>query len=441
MLGVDGLKVVMDAMRAHENDSHVQQSGFRVLTCLTTDSQERKSVADQLGCMEWTHRVMGVHQSHGDLLCLASRFVTCMIKRAHHGGEERWVKVAELGTIKVLTEALREHKSDLTVCRGICKALACFSKLQSARHKYLLLTQGACDAVLEVMDTHNQDALIVTCGTSCCEVSLLTCMRPCPQDVLDFTMRARPIIFDIMSKNISSAPMSVACAKLLKGLSITYDPESFRREVNLLMDCLKTHTVTVSAVIICQLCSELACSMAGSRIQKDAYREAGLMEMLLALTERVKDKPCMVWGIRSVFTEMTRKHEENQAYLTRIMSPKQTKLLYKSGFDLQSVVFDEVASADDEFLQEVGWNREAGIQWLADDMQKDAIAQKFHVRAQEKQAEACTACGKTAGELGLERLLRCGACTLRPWYCSAECQRACWGAHKAECKANRVQKS
>jgi hypothetical protein len=40
-----------------------------------------------------------------------------------------------------------------------------------------------------------------------------------------------------------------------------------------------------------------------------------------------------------------------------------------------------------------------------------------------KQKEACTVCGKTAEETGKE-LLRCSACTIKPTYCGAECQRA-----------------
>jgi hypothetical protein len=49
----------------------------------------------------------------------------------------------------------------------------------------------------------------------------------------------------------------------------------------------------------------------------------------------------------------------------------------------------------------------------------------------------CVACGKSAAELGVKKLMRCSACTIAPCYCSAVCQRECWSAHKAECKANR----
>jgi hypothetical protein len=54
-----------------------------------------------------------------------------------------------------------------------------------------------------------------------------------------------------------------------------------------------------------------------------------------------------------------------------------------------------------------------------------------------KVMEMCVACGKTAAEARVKKLLRCSACTLAPRYCSVECNHACWAAHKAECKANK----
>jgi hypothetical protein len=59
-------------------------------------------------------------------------------------------------------------------------------------------------------------------------------------------------------------------------------------------------------------------------------------------------------------------------------------------------------------------------------------------RAGNQQA-TCVACSKTAAMLGVEKLLKCSACTLAPSYCSVECQRACWKEHKSECKANTKQ--
>ncbi len=52
----------------------------------------------------------------------------------------------------------------------------------------------------------------------------------------------------------------------------------------------------------------------------------------------------------------------------------------------------------------------------------------------------CTGCGKTAAEAGLKRLLACSACTIAPEYCGLECQLACWGTHRAECRENKQKR-
>jgi hypothetical protein len=59
------------------------------------------------------------------------------------------------------------------------------------------------------------------------------------------------------------------------------------------------------------------------------------------------------------------------------------------------------------------------------------------LKVEKKPIDACVVCGKTAGSPGVKKLLKCSACTIEPLYCSAECQKASWGAHKAECKSNR----
>jgi hypothetical protein len=54
--------------------------------------------------------------------------------------------------------------------------------------------------------------------------------------------------------------------------------------------------------------------------------------------------------------------------------------------------------------------------------------------------EVCATCSKTAADVGMKRLFKCSGCTVAPRYCTAECQKANWAAHKAECKVNRKNK-
>jgi hypothetical protein len=67
----------------------------------------------------------------------------------------------------------------------------------------------------------------------------------------------------------------------------------------------------------------------------------------------------------------------------------------------------------------------------------ESKARMHMVKVRTKTGATCVACGKSAADVGPSRLLKCSACTIAPLYCSAECQQACWKAHKAECKANR----
>ena len=54
------------------------------------------------------------------------------------------------------------------------------------------------------------------------------------------------------------------------------------------------------------------------------------------------------------------------------------------------------------------------------------------------EGKACVACGKTCADLGGgKKLVKCSACTIEPYYCSVECQKLCWYAHKTECKENK----
>jgi hypothetical protein len=72
---------------------------------------------------------------------------------------------------------------------------------------------------------------------------------------------------------------------------------------------------------------------------------------------------------------------------------------------------------------------------VCDDASKSSEASDR--RSARHAAEVCDACGKTPSDMDGKPLLRCSACTVAPRYCSAACQQARWGAHKAECKANR----
>jgi hypothetical protein len=48
-----------------------------------------------------------------------------------------------------------------------------------------------------------------------------------------------------------------------------------------------------------------------------------------------------------------------------------------------------------------------------------------HTSSSSRVTDSCAACGKTAAEVGIKKLLKCSACMIEPLYCSGECQRVC----------------
>jgi hypothetical protein len=442
ILGVAGIKAVMDGMRAHEDDFKVQLAGVLVLRCLVNDSPERQRFADKLGCIEFVHRAMRVYTAQAAFQRYACHFISDMIDL--HGNDERRVKIAELGIITTLAAALRAHASNQELSECACTALARLSRVESPRHKYLMLTERACDAILSALQRHKNDKGLLLSG---CQAITLTLkpyrfIPPTSVDeyceIVQFTRKAEPIILEILSNNITIPHFAAVCSDIfscINNLEGAHDPELDRRVgISLFVRGLHTHTDSEVLFAFCRGWSESVLKY------PEACREEGVMEALLAMVEKIKHDHSAVLCIRGALRALTDRHAENRAHLNKIMTKKQVKILQQSESAHPTIVanMQEIAQSYPQYFSASYMeDTKADLQALTE---KDTVAQKLFDREKEKKAESCTACGKTAGELGLERMLRCSACTLRPWYCSAECQRACWGAHKAECKANRVQK-
>jgi hypothetical protein len=207
--------------------------------------------------------------------------------------------------------------------------------------------------------------------------------------------------------------------------------------IRVFVRCLRTLTDQDELLAAC--CS-LGKSMAVG-VNQDACRKEGAIDVLLALSERAKNDPQLLFYIRCLLNDISKKHEENTRYIRSVMTAKQAKIparaevpdttdLKPTSNDTKTLGDRQITQQDVEFWQK--YMRKRG-----QFMQTDVAAQKLEERDQEKMSEACIACGQTAEQLGLSRMLRCSACTVSPLYCSAECQKASWSAHKAECRANK----
>ncbi len=100
----------------------------------------------------------------------------------------------------------------------------------------------------------------------------------------------------------------------------------------------------------------------------------------------------------------------------------------KSGKPLQ------LTNEKDTF-SDAGNKKDASLDVILDKLKKSSGAGSNQL-LQDAKSSVCAVCGKSASEAGLQNLLHCSACTVKPKYCSASCQKVAWKSHKAICKAN-----
>jgi hypothetical protein len=160
----------------------------------------------------------------------------------------------------------------------------------------------------------------------------------------------------------------------------------------------------------------------GNRRGQDICGREGGIEVLVRLVAKHKEKnEHLTTGICLLLDSLSLNHEENTQKIVKLRGIKHIHRVSKNEH------LEHDSDVGPIMLRVFAGFRSRNL----------GLFEAVEERDRQKLAEACVACGKTAGGLGLSRLLRCSACTVAPLYCSSECQKACWKAHKAECKANR----
>ncbi len=297
---------------------------------------------------------------------------------------------------------------------------------------------------VSAIETHKHCVQTVTSGCEALSVSMAFCLdTSIKTQALGVSVQAAPVVLDMMVMHMTCLKAVISLTKALVSCALVAPSHAFEQQIikrdaiSLLVRCLKLHsddekflTVICKALIIIHY--------DGAR---DRCRETGAIEALLGAAVRFKHSSDNLGHIRYTLMMLTQAHAQNTAYLARVMTPKQAKIL--GTCDTQIDTVEKLQHSRMPGNVQCWTSKELeGIQALAVDnerrIQQDVVAQKLSEREREKLAEACSLCGKTAQELGLVRLLRCSACTIAPLYCSAECQRGAWKMHKSECKASRI---
>jgi hypothetical protein len=156
-------------------------------------------------------------------------------------------------------------------------------------------------------------------------------------------------------------------------------------------------------------------------LNQDLGRKEGVAEALLSVMSLHKHDQCVQ---NSVCAALDAWCAGQRRYCEQLQQLGAVKHIHKAQRRLDG-------NADTAPLQQLLGRLSVGSSTAQEELDVLQESQK------QKECQACVVCGKTAGELGVERLSKCSACTIAPRYCSAACQKSGWKSHKAECKANK----
>jgi hypothetical protein len=158
-------------------------------------------------------------------------------------------------------------------------------------------------------------------------------------------------------------------------------------------------------------------------------KEPIIPAILRVMAKHTDDTSVQALGCRALYA-IGKRHEKNSEKIVQAGAIK---------YVMQAASYARDAGRDDVNGLET-WSM-ANYCGDTESAQAQAQAGDAAARAVPKAKKLCVACGKLAAEMAGKKMLKCSGCTLEPHYCSTECQRLCWHAHKAECRANKKPSS
>jgi hypothetical protein len=389
-------EMIMDAVVKHADNSQLVQYGFTCLHTLISEHTENIT-AIETRVMELACMVILRHPEDIQVLFLACVCTFTTLSRNSDGGKVALFQTAfaQMDGIKQLARVLKtcETQSESpmwTHILSICLGCVTHATKHHAQNQECCMKQGIQHSILRLMDIHKDNAQVqMTTFFALHEI----CNKSIAAQEMTFTQenwtRARHA-YHIQQEGSEKKKMlhmlqvwslhASACESVLRddGCPIPHD-------------CLSSHCHVYGI---------------GQPSSHDAYHQRG---------ENSGTQQAV--GGHSVNRKNQDKNNETQT---------QTRTLIDDSFFDKPHSKTSSHSHSDTFSMS---QFETGL------IQRDSDSKE--IKNAKRLEQACVTCGRTAEELGIERLLKCSACTIRPPYCSAECQRSDWAVHKAECRMNK----
>jgi hypothetical protein len=450
--GGKSVKFIVDVLKVHENNVEVQCAGFSALAAVVLERPDQQNHAHELDVLRFTARTMGKHAQSLRLQITGSVLLASMILIDDKPIDDSRIVAAGREVFRALVAGLNNFPSDTELIHHLFRTLMCINKTQNQTLKDFILSEHAPEAILTVMngcllrDTETMTGATITLYFILEDFCLYSRTRDTRklqnEQVRAFRQAAMPTVLNVLAEHLRNIDVRRHALKLL--WTFSHEPffaeqvhQAKARGMPMLIKCLEAKGNDTDMKSDLYECVAYATSKHAQN--KDVCAKLGAIDIILSLSKEEKDNQVNSRAVQMLEC-ISSGHEENLAHWKASMPTKQAKKLTKSMINAREERDPEFLrkeiGLDPERLKETNAMLQARL-GVSPSVCQTAVA----VHEIKKMMEECAGCGKTSSDCGLKQLLKCSACTIAPCYCGHECQKACWPAHKAECKANRKTKT
>jgi hypothetical protein len=446
--GIPLIQTVLRIMLRGQSSGEVQMSGMNVLRCIMTENRDISAQFAESEGMPQLMRLYNQHTSHPSVV-----FAACMLLYHMAQSNEIKVKIAmiEAGCLDVPKHAAAIDDDAHDIPFAICRLIGAFaSPPNDFRMRALAVHMGVVPPLMHAMTAAKTAVEKQTLGCAALAYMLMgECIQTNDEGIsfihLDPALCRRlfPIVANallVLSEAQTDSELEqdqhetiqAGAMHILYGL-VQYAPDCIPlygrcgvirviakklvkfaegQELRVLNREEFVFAYVQGLSVACQNCKQ----------NKDLSLKEGAAAALCQVIAKFKEDAYVHRTALLTLHGMAEGHEGIAALLTR-------KSLIRHAFHASQRETDVqcVKQGLNNMLEQMSMQTPEGQE----------MVKNLEERHKQKMNETCSVCAKTAREVGRERLLLCSGCTVKPLYCSAECQKTGWKAHKAECKANK----
>jgi hypothetical protein len=468
ILGQRDMRAVLGAISTHHENLNLVLHGLDCACRMTFrgESNRNRKLMVEDNSLSVVLRIMAAHKNSGVLQLKAIGTMACLAQGDDISVKEAMIKA---GCVGAVVQAMLHYKGEdderaEMACRGCeCLKMLINAKLSSDTMA-LFVQQNGVDACLDVMlkwkDYHDIQA-------DCCEA--FTQGLILHTDVIKtYGQRMiRAIVRAMLAYQNDNDLQRYACfsiRKILHHFSVTDARQLVQDEfatcggLDAIFQCTRMFSASNFEDIAVDACWAVYYAAYENHRNRVYFFEHNILMILASINARYKNKERVLTALASAGSLFihtgTVPSSASDVHANKASGGKSPVNCAKETHDDSSCNTEQLSNSfaahtlnrtqkqashtmnqtQNQAAPQYDTQNQATLQQQGQSQKKP----KSETNSQRPRSEqTCVACGKTPAEMGIRELLKCSACTIAPKYCSAGCQKACWGEHKTECKANR----